>query len=558
MVTLRKDIFTLRSVFCSGEKKTCESGCPSYGLHVSRRSNRRQNSQMQKPRHLASGNSIVRRIVVMLAIGVFLTAGCTYFLLHSYLRGDKFRVLINQLVGDVIGANVEFNSLEWKGVKVRTDGFRAEGSGSLRSAYATDLTANMRLLHLFSGEWFIENLQIAELYAHLDVSKDQVGSGTATRSKSDQPLHSENSGEKGFLWAMLPDRSSLQSLEVSKLRLKVRTRSGAVELTDGLLSATEGRSQKHSHDFMLSDALIHTPWFADPIHLDSAKGRYVDERLSLHQSSSRIFGNGQLSLSGQLDKGGYEWFGILEGVDVEELIAEDWKKRLSGILRTEFNLQSKQNGFKTRGRLMLNNGVLTALPVLDRIAAYTNTNRFRRLRLTQCQLNYKSEHAVHTNDEHVRIELSDIVLVSEGLVRMMGDLVIDDGKLDGEFRVGIMPGLLAHIPGAETKVFDHGERGLRWAPLRITGTIDSPKEDLSERILAAAGERIIELVPETGEKVLKLAQDKAVELPEAVINISGEALEQGDEVIKEGVDVLREGVDSALDLIPGLNSSRQR
>ena len=152
----------------------------------------------------------------------------------------------------------------------------------------------------------------------------------------------------------------------------------------------------------------------------------------------------------------------------------------------------------------------------------------------------------------MRIELSDIVLVSEDLVRVMGDLVIDNGKLNGEFRVGIMPGLLAHIPGAETKVFEYGEKGLRWAPLRITGTIDKPNEDLSERIIAAAGERIIELIPETGEEVLRLAQDQAVELPEAVINISGEMLEQGDEVLKEGIDVLREGVDSALDLIPGL------
>ncbi|MGB2403361.1 MAG: hypothetical protein ACPIA7_08115, partial [Akkermansiaceae bacterium] len=437
-------------------------------------------------------------------------------MLHSYMRGDKFRVLISQLVGDTIGANVEFNSLEWQGLKVRTDGFRAEGSKSLRSAYANDLTANMGLLPLFRGEWLIENLQIAELYADLDLSKDQGSSDTEMRFESDQLPHTENHDQKGFLGAMLPDRSSLQSLEVSKLRLKVRTRSGAVELTDGLLSATERPSQKHSYGFMLSDALIHTPWIDGPIYLNTAKGKYVDERLSLHQSSSRIFGNGQLSLSGQLNKGGYEWFGILEGIDVEKLIVEDWKKRLSGVLRTEFNLQTEQNGFKTRGRLMINNAVLTALPVLDRVAAYTNTNRFRRLRLTECQLKYESEHGVHGNGEHVRIELSDIVLVSEGLVRVMGYLLIDDGKLDGEFRVGIMPGLLAHIPGAETKVFEHGERGLRWAPLRITGTIDRPQEDLSERILAAAGERIIELIPETGEKVLKLAQDKAVELPEAV------------------------------------------
>ena len=499
-----------------------------------------------------SVNRLAMRIVMIFVISVLLMACCAYYLVQSYLHGDKFRVLMGELVGDAVAAEVEFDSLEWQWSKVRTDGFHAKGMANVRSAYAKNLTANLGLFRVLRGEWFIEDLQIAELYADLNVSKNRGGSDIEARLNPEQLLDSKNTDKRGFLGAILPDHVRLQSLDVSSLKLKVKTSSGVIDLVDGFLSADERPDQKYSYDFQLSDALIHTPWLEDSLRLDSAKGKYANGGLFVQESSSRIFRNGNLLLSGQLTEEGYQWFGNLEDVDVEELIAEDWKKRLSGILHTEFNLESKKDGFNTRGRIEVSNGVLTALPVLDRIAAYTNTNRFRRLKLTECQLNYNSQHRDYAPGKRVRIELSDIVLVSEDLVRVMGDLVIDNGKLNGEFRVGIMPGLLAHIPGAETKVFEYGEKGLRWAPLRITGTIDKPNEDLSERIIAAAGERIIELIPETGEEVLRLAQDQAVELPEAVINISGEMLEQGDEVLKEGIDVLREGVDSALDLIPGL------
>jgi len=128
--------------------------------------------------------------------------------------------------------------------------------------------------------------------------------------------------------------------------------------------------------------------------------------------------------------------------------------------------------------------------------------------------------------------------------------------LDGRFRVGIMPGTLAHIPGAESKVFLRGEKGLLWAPLRITGTVDHPEEDLSARMIAAAGERMFELVPETGERALKFAQKTAAELPQNAIDAGSEVIDEGAELIHEGTDIIREGVGGVLDLIPGVGSSK--
>ena len=154
------------------------------------------------------------------------------------------------------------------------------------------------------------------------------------------------------------------------------------------------------------------------------------------------------------------------------------------------------------------------------------------------------------------LKLNDIVLASEGLVRLEGRLTLNnDGVIDGHFKVGITPGTLSHIPGAETKVFIRGDRGLLWTPLRITGTLGSPKEDLSDRMIAAAGERMFELIPETGKMALKFAHSSAVELPEKAVETGAGLLKTGADAVQKGVEEgvvegVEEGVRGVFDLIP--------
>ena len=318
----------------------------------------------------------------------------------------------------------------------------------------------------------------------------------------------------------------------------------------------ERRTGKNVYDMTVSNGLINTPWFEGPLKLDSARARYADKRIYLQEFHSQVYQRGMLSLSGELEEEKFELFGTLRDVGVEELIPEDWQKRITGELDTEFKINSSEDAVMTRGELSLNRGVLTALPVLDRIAAYANTHRFRQLHLTEARLKYISSQGGRQDDKRERLELYDIVLASEGLVRVLGKLVIENGSLDGRFRVGIMPGVLAHIPGAETKVFERGEKGLLWAPLRITGTIENPKEDLSGRLIAAAGKRMFEIVPETGKMALKLAHETATELPQKAVDTGSEILDKGGEIIEEGTDIIREGVGGVLNLIPGVGSSR--
>ena len=133
---------------------------------------------------------------------------------------------------------------------------------------------------------------------------------------------------------------------------------------------------------------------------------------------------------------------------------------------------------------------------------------------------------------------SNLVLASEGLIRLEGSLSLRGRDLDGTFRLGLPPGTLSRIPGAETVVFLPGERGLLWTNLRVTGTLDKPREDLTERLIAAAGARMFELLPETGEKVIRYSHTLATEAVPKVIEEGTRVIEQGQDIIQGATGII--------------------
>jgi hypothetical protein len=135
--------------------------------------------------------------------------------------------------------------------------------------------------------------------------------------------------------------------------------------------------------------------------------------------------------------------------------------------------------------------------------------------------------------------LTDLVIGSEGLIRLEGSLSIKGENIEGSFQLGLVPGILARIPGAETHVFKPGRLGLMWAPVRVSGTLSNPKEDLTQRLTDAAGMRMFEMLPETGEQVFKFTRNVLGESPINTINKGKEVIEKGEEAVKEAEGIIK-------------------
>ncbi|MBT8045354.1 MAG: hypothetical protein KJO79_10425 [Verrucomicrobiae bacterium] len=481
------------------------------------------------------------RAAVILAFGVIVAGFVFYSWLKSYLHSDDFRIFMGETVGYVMDADAEFELFEWQGMHARTAGFKAENGGIIRRMKADGLQADISLAGVRRGVWEISDVRAKQLQVVIDTTVADDGSPSDEKPETAPEPTVDEETEPGFFDSLLPDRAELSSVQIASLNLDLKTAGGDLQASDVAMRVDVDQSSE-TYDVNLSGGTVDTSWFGSPLDLQHAKGKFRKGHLFLNESRSAVYERGLLTLKGEVDGDRFAFFGVLNDVRAGEMVPEDWQKRITGDLQTRFKVRSDGYKTTTRGELELKRGVLTALPVLDRIAAYANTRRFRRLILSEAKLNYYKEGE--------RLELTEIILASEGLVRVVGDLTVTGGRLDGRFRVGIMPGTLAHIPGAETKVFIRGEKGLLWAPLRITGTVESPQEDLSNRMIAAAGERMFELVPETGKMALKFAHDTATDLPDKVIDAGADVIGEGG-VIGEGTGILRKGVGGMLDLIPG-------
>ena len=82
-----------------------------------------------------------------------------------------------------------------------------------------------------------------------------------------------------------------------------------------------------------------------------------------------------------------------------------------------------------------------------------------------------------------------------------------------------------------------------------------PQEDLSERLIAAAGERMFELVPETGQWALKYSGEAIGESTRLILENQGVIFGVGQQVIDQAGELLNQGAGDALktgsDLIEG-------
>tara|TARA_B100000925_G_scaffold291488_1_gene279759 strand:+ start:948 stop:2693 length:1746 start_codon:yes stop_codon:yes gene_type:complete len=449
-----------------------------------------------------------RLAIAVFVLSILLIPG-GYIWLKNYLRSEGFRSMVNQKVSQVLEAEAAFDEFQWDGMEVTAPTFIAEGPDLIRRIEADELKAEVRFGPLLGKRVETDSLRLSRLHVEVDVAKD----GPQLEENRRQVVKFEH--------ALIDELSGTVNMGGTALRWSgIR----------GQLRPGQGRG---SYEGALTRGQLLTPLTLFPrLDLEQADLRYTEYgELILKSGSWKVFSSGQLETGGFLDfrVGDFDFEGKLKGVQCDEVVPEDWAKRITGELRSDFTVSGKIGKIPLiTGEVQLSNGHLTALPVLDRIASYTSTERFRRLSLRSANLEF-----MHKGD---RLELTNIDIVSEGLLRIEGSLTIDGGQLDGDLRLGLTPSTLSRIPGAAHRVFEPGTDGLHWTPVKISGTTDSPQEDLSDRLIAAGFEWMYEMV--NGELVLKSGGKVAGDLGRALWNTGGTAVDIGADILGRGSDIL--------------------
>lgn len=485
-------------------------------------------------------------VLGMLSAAVVSVAG--YVWLRSYLASADFRRMIVSQAEKTLKAQSTMSPLRWDGFQVNTDYFEATGPSSMKQLSVEGVKTGIDAAGVMRGVWSVSPSRITKL----SVTVDTTATGLAAPQVETIDEGSESLRVKpSWFDSWIPKKIETDSLIVNDSVIRVITREGEAMLS-GTRWDVEPTDSLEKVKVRANGGKVKLPFEWSPVlKLDKMRLTYQSGYLYLTDSTFRVYDNGSLDIAGELDleSQSYSLEGSLRDVMCSEVLPSDWRQRLSGKVESSFAVRSSKSQPTVKGHLRIDQGILTALPILDKLAAYSQSLRFRTLTLHAAECDYE-----WTGD---RIVFSNIKLGSDGLARMEGRITLSRSapgqpyQLNGDFLVGLAPGTLSQIPGAEEDVFFPGEKGLLWAPMHLSGTMDDPKEDLSARLMAAAGARMFDIIPATGVKVLKYTQ-QVVEDAATGTGVVSKAVETGGKVIEQGTDVVDQAVQGATGVVDGV------
>ena len=435
-----------------------------------------------------------KRLALWALPAVFVLAILGYFVakaaIDSYLRSEGFRKFIAQKAGATLRAECEIAPLQFTGANLFTEGFTAQGGED--APFATlgldQMRAEISLRRFFEKVWQVEQVDVQRLNLSLTGPRAALPPAPPLGTPT-QPTRNPSSD-----W--LPNRVEIASATVHDTNLA---------WSGGALRHTTITAVPDNGGWKITGAGGKIEQTGLPaLDVQALALRYRAPSLFVNTAEFRQGGTGVVKVGGEINFAErLDLTAAIREVNITPFLSEDWRVRLKGQLSGDVTIRSPlplpATGPEIAGSLSLARGELTALPVLDQIALFTGTQQFRRLTLSKASADFRHDGA--------KLRVTKFVAESEGLIRLEGDFNIEHGMIDGLFQVGVSATSLAFIPGSREKVFIESRGGYVWAPMRLTGPLNKPTEDLTARLARAAGDAVIDTAKGAVDETIKTGKD---------------------------------------------------
>jgi hypothetical protein len=244
-------------------------------------------------------------------------------------------------------------------------------------------------------------------------------------------------------------------------------------------TALEARPEGDGWEFNGSGGRFVCPGLP-PLVIESFQADWSEGRVSVDASALKLGAVGKISAVGK-------WPGAME-VKWSDILPSDfpggkWGANLDGKLAGSAQVEAG----RVKGTIGWSGGSLRGVPILEKAAAITGRAEFRSVPISKSTADFEIQNGAFA--------FRNVILESAGLLRVEGSFSVSKNKdLLGELQVGVAPALLHGIPGARSRVFTRAADGFVWTPVSVGGSIDAPTEDLSSRLVTAAGGAALEAV----------------------------------------------------------------
>ena len=443
--------------------------------------------------HLAHKGSPLRwilggGIVLIIVIGVALAAFLPVWVVQ-WLGGKDFQKLASQQVSSLLQTEGDFQPLEWSSFSVYTPGFKSRPGAAGPWIWdfqdiRTEISPRLLLDRILR-------------FSEITIGRLAIESGSNAsipREASVAPASREGSSAELF-----------RDVQVGKVEIRdfqiVPSPKTSGWGAKGILAQIKPSKQKT--DFTFQHGFIQTPlnWLGE-VSLVEAKGRYVEPTLFLTELLLKGKSGGSMDMSGEVTpgstlqaKGRVSWEkwpipGGKIGVGLFEIPAS-----MSG----EFILQEfRKDGPVGKGQVRLVDARLEpgkgSETVLGLLGLLTGEPRLRGCPLTTAKASWFMQPNAY--------DITEIVAEAPGLLRAVGQIQIRGQGLSGRIELGL-EGDLGRKVNALTggECFSRLENGYSVQAIQISGTMDSPRNDLQPKLTAALTRTAIR----TGAQILEKA-----------------------------------------------------
>ena len=421
---------------------------------------------------------------------------------YGFLRSDDFRHFVEHKTSAVLHADGRFEPFHWQDTEVHTDAFDATGTPDSPFSRLTieQITARIDLGALWHQAWRVESIDAEKFDATLNGPHPPPPDTAAASEVKPGAAPDERHGQ-GFLARLLPAKVETGEVRVNDFslgwdsgrvagaRITARPRETGTQAWE--IDGSGGRLEEaHFPAVRLTSFNVKTS--AREVFVTRAEGQ--SERGGRLELSGRqaLDGNRALDLSASF-----------ESLPIREFLPEDWRARLHGdatgtVRVTGSPPDAGGEGWHARGHVDLRDGGLEAMPVLDELAVFTATERFRQIPLQKGRTDFEWTPA--------GVTVSNLYVESEGLLRIEGGFAERSGQIDGTLQVGVARASLRWVAGVGARVFNQPEHdGYLWTTVRLHGPVQHPAEDLTPRLVAAAQQEVIDKAKQGAGTVLDTA-----------------------------------------------------
>lgn len=404
-----------------------------------------------------------------------------------------------RLIGKKTAVKLEADSgylpLTWRGMSIRSDGLLVRGkpTRALIEMSAVNLRAHCSLQNLWQRKWTITRLQASHL---------QAAFGQAAAAQVQK---------------ILPTEPELQPQIETPSPLKLDIRETFVPRTDifwgetpdaiGYLKDVEARFYPKEHDldaFARGGTFRQTGW--PELKVEEIRMHYAKPNLTVPSATFLLGQTGKMSVAGDFnfgDDGGMHLVLRAAAAPAEPFLTGFWRDKFEGVFDSENVLEKRfqtDEKVKANGEIRFLRAIVHDVATLKQVAAVTRRPQFEKPKIDILHLKYG------WNGE--RLEVTEFEAETKGLLRMEGTFSIEKENIDAKFKIGVAPDVAESIPGAREKVFTESRDGYLWTTMTLQGPLSHPREDLKQRIVAAAkdhfGKKFLAPIFKPGKAVLEM------------------------------------------------------